>query len=307
MCDSSRFFKEHFIHFFFPHLDVDQVMEIRRERPDTNDGGSRVDLFLELSNDDKPYLIEVKINDTNHHFGQYEHSYGVPSERLGYITNYKMKQDGYDVKTWEGFYDYMFQLNKTNQEDKELVDGYIRYLQTVCSIIKFDKPMKLQYLFSLYEFFKILPKLLTRQNDYFEMTPGRIYEARLKWGISVCDFNFKPLSFEFNHSFYGQFDIYFEREQPLIVLFVQDCKEYKLEMSKLIENISSLQGGKLFKEPYQEEDDWGNNGIWFEMRPEVFTDVQEKDSIDDQIKLMGDYIDEVLIYFINKFEENINS
>lgn len=307
MCDSSRFFKNYFIHFFFPHLDVEEVMEIRREHRDTNDGGSRVDFFLELNNDDKPYLIEVKIYDTNHHFGQYEHSYDIPSERLGYITNYSMKQDGYDVKTWEEFYDYLNQINKANQEDKELVDGYLKYLQSVCSIIKFNKPMKLQYLFSLFEFFKILPKLLTRTNDSFEMTPGRIYDSRLKSGISVIDLNFKPLTFEFNHSFYGQFDIYFEREQPLITFFVQDCKEYKSEMSKIIENISSLQGGRLFEKPYKEPDDWGNDGIWFDMRPEVFSEIQEMDSIDKQIKMMGDFIDEAVIYFLKQFEESIVS
>ena len=304
MCDSSLFFKEHFIHFFFPDIDISQIKEVIRERTDSNDGDSRVDLYLQMQNDDMPYLIEVKINDTNHHFGQYEHSYNVPKERLGYITNYELRQEGYDVKTWTEFYDYISKVNEANREDKDLVTGYIKYLKSTCSIIKFTKPMKLQYLFSLYEFFNILPVLFRKDKDNYELKDGRIYEAQLKKGILAFDFYLKPLVYEANYSFYGQFDIYFEREEPLITMFIQDCKEYKNVISKILR--STWQESQLFEEPRVCPDVWGNNGIWFDMKSEVFAKIQEMKSIDEQKRMLESFIEEVINAFLSKAQESIS-
>lgn len=51
-----------------------------------------------IENDDDNGWVEE-----SHHFGQYETAYGVPKERLGYITNYRCKKEGYVIKNWEPF------------------------------------------------------------------------------------------------------------------------------------------------------------------------------------------------------------
>lgn len=139
MCNSSVFFKEKFIHFFFPELDVNSITSIQREVCDDDDMHSRVDMFITVAGDDKPYLIEVKIYDENHHFGQYEVAYKVPKERLGYITNYVCTEGiekGYDVKTWNEWYNVLtdsLPLIK-DEEEKHLAQGYLVYLREVCGI-----------------------------------------------------------------------------------------------------------------------------------------------------------------------------
>ena len=164
--------------------------------------------------------------------------------------------------------------------------------------------MKLQYLFSLYEFFNILPVLFRKDKDNYELKDGRIYEAQLKKGILAFDFYLKPLVYEANYSFYGQFDIYFEREEPLITMFIQDCKEYKNVISKILR--STWQESQLFEEPRVCPDVWGNNGIWFDMKSEVFAKIQEMKSIDEQKRMLESFIEEVINAFLSKAQESIS-
>lgn len=136
LCNSSMIFREKFIHFFFPELNIESISSIKREVCDTNNMHSRVDLYIEMSDDTIPYLIEVKIYDKNHHFGQYEKAYCIPKERLGYITNYYCKEgieQGYDVKTWSDWFNCLTKTLPTlHIEDKRMCIGYLEYLKNVC-------------------------------------------------------------------------------------------------------------------------------------------------------------------------------
>ena len=92
LCNSNKLFCSLFVHFFFPDLEIDNIDDIQREVPDENAMGSRVDILIRLRDEDQPYIIEVKIGDKNHHFGQYEEAYNIPSCRLGYIVNYNLTE-----------------------------------------------------------------------------------------------------------------------------------------------------------------------------------------------------------------------
>ena len=148
LCETSPFFREKFVHYFFPALKMEDIAEIKREVPDTGNNGSRVDFAIRLKNDPKPYLIEVKIYDENHHFGQYERAYQVDKSRLGYIANYNCAEGtakGYDVKQWNDFYDYISEVKTVLPAgvESDLVSGYLLYLQKVCGLVKFDAPVQL--------------------------------------------------------------------------------------------------------------------------------------------------------------------
>lgn len=102
LCEADEDFKTKFLKFFFPDIEVNNVAFIEREVPDLCNRGCRVDIYITMENDDIPYIIEVKINDNHHHFGQYDKAYNVSRDRFGYITNYNCLEGrhlGYDVKT----------------------------------------------------------------------------------------------------------------------------------------------------------------------------------------------------------------
>ena len=106
--------------------------------PDGTSKDSRVDILINTKNKDIRYLIEVKIYDQSHHFGQYETAYGVPKERLGYITNYRCKKEGYVIKNWETFY-----FSCCKESPHPMIKAYGEYLNNVCGIDKYHSPMML--------------------------------------------------------------------------------------------------------------------------------------------------------------------
>lgn len=146
MCYSSDKFKEWFIRFFFPCIDVTKISSIEREVPDEKGKHSRVDLLIRLADDPFPYLIEVKIYDRQHHFGQYEEAYGIERDHLGYITNYvchEGKKLGYDVKTWNEWYSVLNTHVRamSDSEEKSLCSGYLVYLKQVCGFTNLVKSL----------------------------------------------------------------------------------------------------------------------------------------------------------------------
>lgn len=136
MCKAMPWFMDTFVKFFFPDLDTSRISSMEREVPDEDDKHSRVDLLIRLKDDKDPYLIEVKIYDENHHFGQYEEAYHVSKDRLGYITNYVCYEGidkGYDVKTWQDWYNHLnASLIDLGEEEQKLCIGYLAYLKKVC-------------------------------------------------------------------------------------------------------------------------------------------------------------------------------
>ena len=137
MCQASPAFMELWVHFFFPNLDMSTVESVDREIPDDKGEGSRVDFLISIEGE-KPYLIEVKIWDQHHHFRQYEKAYGIGKERLGYITNYPFHQEGYEVKQWNVFYQYLINSSGIPQEESPLIAAYCEYLRNVCGIVMID-------------------------------------------------------------------------------------------------------------------------------------------------------------------------
>lgn len=142
LCNANPKFKEIFLKFFFEdNIDVNNVISIERE---VTKGDSRVDIYIKVKNDEVPFLIEVKIYDQNHHLGQYERAFGIERPRLGYITNYPLSKDGYNIKTWREFKDY---LKNSEYGNDHTIIGYIKYLEHVCNIDIHNDPISLDNAF----------------------------------------------------------------------------------------------------------------------------------------------------------------
>lgn len=142
MCQTSPKFQNAFLAFFFPKVKFGNVL-IEREK--SNDD-SRPDFYIDLSG--TIFLVECKIYDRNHHFEQYVKKFKIPNENLGYITNYPCQKKGFIVKTWTELYIYLEDI--VPEDEAPLWNGYLRYLQDVCSITLFNKPMKIDGMSSLY-------------------------------------------------------------------------------------------------------------------------------------------------------------
>lgn len=163
LCNTNDTFKEIFLHFFFPQLEINNVVNISREVCDKNGMGSRVDIHISMKSD-KPYIIEVKINDPNHHFGQYESAYQIPQDHFGYITNYYCPEGitlGYNMKTWEEFYLYL--NNELNLDG--IIGSYKLYLKKVCNIIIYSTPMNVKTLNTIPHFYKIIEEIIKENNN----------------------------------------------------------------------------------------------------------------------------------------------
>lgn len=267
LCNSSDAFCDKFISFFFPNLNISEIESIRREVPDINGKGSRVDIMITLKKDPKPYLIEVKINDRNHHFGQYEEAYEIDKERFGYITNYHCEEgieQGYDVKTWADFYDYLM----TSAPD-ETINAFAAYLQSVCKIIRYNTPMRFENLHSLTQFMQ-LSKDIILKNGF--PTPRQFCypNSMFQWfGIKQSEENDGYVA--------AHLGIWFGNN-TIITFGVSNNQSFS---NKLLANKHIFENAEYCCVPYAEAN-WNKTEVWIELKNDWLVKLSQADNPEDQ-------------------------
>lgn len=297
LANSSMAFRAIMIKYFFPELDISEIEEIRREVPDAEGKGSRVDIYISLRNDPMPYLIEVKIWDANHHFGQYEEAYHIPSSRLGYIVNYHLSAPGYEIKTWSDFYKYIkSQVDKVPIDEIHLMEGYLDYLQNVCDIKLFEKTMNLSGIYSLYEFTNVSLMSLRHETDLYSCEPQKqsqpIRGGKIL-GLNVIEF-LAHYHDRRRSPIYGWMSLYYDKEIPS--LFIAIPERQNLSTHPGLFNNSTLKAGKTYSKPFEGFDEaWNMNCLWFQYKN--LDQLDHCETIDEQQKLLSSYINEV-IYFV---------
>ncbi len=158
MCEADVKFRKFFLDFFFKdaHLDASKVT-IEREHCD-KDG--RPDFWIKTS-EGKPYIVEVKIWDGNHHFDDYfdilkksasnDATEDEVWRRLGYIANYESVKDVEvtigdrrqkvkdlcRVATWKELYEA---LQAANYFEHPVISAYAAYVKRVCPFDGFTVP-----------------------------------------------------------------------------------------------------------------------------------------------------------------------
>ena len=176
-CASSEWFKSFVLNFFFPNrFTPDEIRNIEIER-EKSIGVGRPDFYFQDKNG-LTYYIENKIGDENHHFDQYTKKSPSKEEReagftdpdkLGYIANYEISEEGYVTHTWEEFYDSLHNEFKTIDDlvEKSLMEGICAYIQNVCCIFKATKPMDYNAIQSVITFMNIASKVVKQDTvDY---------------------------------------------------------------------------------------------------------------------------------------------
>ena len=284
LCLSSHSFQTLFLNFFFPDSEFLNITRFEREK---SEGDSRPDFLIE--NDGIIYLIECKIYDTNHHFEQYTSTFNIPNERLGYITNYKMTQNGFIVKTWEDLYDYVTNNLPESENENALWTGYLKYLKSVCGIIKITKKMDLKGMYSLYSFTELLKKLVNRAETEFELRYYSNKNIQGGNGISGCYFEIK-YSKDLINTTWAWIGIYYERENPLICLGFEDKQGWGKPVYELLDSrLDKIERDEFCTKPYRED-----GAIWFELTDEKHKEF-DKISLEEQIQLIKEFMDRVIM------------
>jgi len=291
MCSVNDDFKSLFLKFFFPNIDIAEVLSIRREVSDEKNEGSRVDLFISMCSESKPYIIEVKKGDRNHHFGQYESAYDISKERFGYITNYDCvegKNLGYDVKTWEQFYDYL----KTISTDDIMILGYMEYIKETCGLIKYDKTMNFKGISSIKCFADTAKKIITTGIEGIEIKKDRqyCYENSLH----------QSLYFRFNQNNeiwgYAVLGLWFN-EEPVITVGINSRPE--LSNKILADSETDWSSFNFLSKPYRDQF-WNKDDVWFELNDQKMKEFNYAETYNQQVEIISLFLKEVITY-LNKF------
>lgn len=176
MCEACPSFKQAFINVFFQNIDTKDVKCFVREK---SVEVGRYDFHFIYQK--KPYAIENKIYDRNHHFGQYdveqmtreaEFMGNVEKSNLGYITNYPFQKEGYTIHTWDEIPAVLNDIDAHGIE-KEMINAYAQYLTDVCSIYTTNKPMDINAIVSINTFINGLNKIITKQGNEYSTIPGK--------------------------------------------------------------------------------------------------------------------------------------
>lgn len=298
MCESCESFREQFLKFFFPEIQIVKDVYIEREKPESN---SRADFVID--NGGEKYLIENKINDQNHHFEQYDAAYCVEPDRFGYITNYKIndkdiKGKRYQLRTWEELY-MIFSNNLPNDNEERIFwQGYLEYVKNVCGIIKIDKPMKLNGIYSLYSLMEIFKKKLTqREEEQFKLiwyNSNRLCGNGVSHGATGVNFEivYKNLNQENAPRMWGWIGIYFNTEEPNIWMGFYNVEGWgKNYIDKLLPYKDRWTKQEEFEKPFEEE-----KCLWFEMSKELKTEFEKSEDVVKQENILKAFMDAVILY-----------
>lgn len=298
LCIASPMFREFFLRFFFPDIKIDPNVEIERE---VSKEDSRPDFIIH--NYGVLYLVENKINDENHHFGQYDNAFNITPKRFGYIANYTIPQPDqekhYQIKTWEDFYYSSANILCAEEEEQTLIDSYRVYLKNVCNIIEFTKPMNLEGIYSLYQFMEILTRLCKREEERYTIsvyTQDRTFDnghARHHSIGNVFELNYKD--FPITRS-WGWIGIYYEMEMPEIWIAFLDIENWGKPICELIRrNEGKFANLKLSQSPVFEDDTY-----WFRFTPKKEGKEISFSALDleEQTKMLKSFMDEILTAFM---------
>ena len=272
------------------------TLYIEREVPDDNNTGSRVDFKITCKNDPKPFLVEVKIWDQNHHFGQYEKAYGVDKERLGYITNYPYKKDGYDVKQWRDLCNSLqkcIEEDNIPEEESDLLSGYCEYVKNVCGIIMVTEKIDLSRMTSLYDLTVVLRQIAEYTCPFFDVKNyGTTHRDDLRWLFLEVDYK-QTNGWGRQYPFMG---IIYRHPEPYICAGFDCRKGWARGIVEFMRNNSQL-FSRIKTEYCSQPEPSGD--YYFKMSAFAKREFQGSKTIDDQKTVLRNFLNEVLMFPIN--------
>lgn len=264
-------FKEKFLQFFFPSLDVDSITTIEREYSKDD---SRPDFIIETENE--KYLIEVKIWDKNHHFEQYKNTFS--NYKKAYVTNYNLSnkekesyKNEYNFITWKEIYEGLEQFEQEN----ELIKFYRCYLKRICYFREI-KNMRFGDLRGLLDFGTFIEQVLVEKASGGLITSLKQSFDKNSYGES---FNYT----QGKKSIKLWFGAYWNEDETNICLSTTDADA--INNAKIKE---TLKGNSILK--------YNSYGVemYISMQEKYYATLQETENVEEQKELIKDFFEKAL-------------
>ena len=287
MCQTCESFKEDFLKFFFPKIDIKAITEFEREK---SAGDSRADFYV--NSNGLTYIIECKIYDTNHHFEQYCETYDIPCERLGYIMNYNFSKSGFSTKTWSELYDYIEKRElPENSIEQDLYNAYLAYLKNVCSIVKINKVMNINGMYDLYCFSEVLKSLLHRETENFK---SEIYSRVLKDWRAGYNIKISPTKSNLQEIWIWV-GVYYNNPKPFICFEIWNNDGWGKPFFQIIDE----RGVNDFNTVYSKKPYFDKHCYYFETSEKFDIEFEEAKEVEMQKDVLSKYINEIIEFYIN--------
>jgi hypothetical protein len=284
VCETNESFRILFLKFFFPDVEFKKISKFNREFSKDN---SRADFLI--TNDGIDYVIECKIGDRNHHFEQYLNSYDLSNDRLGYIVNYSFTKQGFSVKTWTEFYDYLISNLPSNNEEKEIFESYLEYLKNTCGIIKIDTKMDLKGINSLYSFNMVLKSVISKEKEDYKLS---YYNTDFK--ESYYGYKFQVESKVNNkEDVWLNVGLWFNYENPVITIGVWQNKGWGKPFFDQLKNSKNDYSFKYSKKFYLDD-----SSFYFEGSDLFYKEFRDSEKPEDQKTVLENFVDEVVKFYV---------
>jgi len=292
LCEASPTFKGIWIRFFFgDELNPDDIDWIQREAT-SDDKGSRVDFLIKKKGGYEFYLIEVKIGDKNQHFGQYDSAYGLIPERIGYITNYPLKQEGnYRVRQWSAFCYELGKVDDVPATERDLFFGYREYLQRVCGIVMLTEKIDIEKMSALYRLTLLFEELTACQTDHYTSS---FYKSLDRREVRWLYYSVKYVAFPEWSSQYPFVGIRYQDDEPCILGgfdkragWAREACDF-LKKHKTFYSQVALQYCSL---PYPKGGEW-----YFDLSADSMTALRNAATLKEQKAILKGFIEEVTMF-----------
>ena len=279
LCKSDDEFRKFFLEYCFEEsINTDDLIR------EYADGSSRPDFyFIDRQNNER--LIEVKINDRNQHFAQYNRQF--PNAKYAYISNYvinmeELSEDDkkafsrWKIKTWFDFYK---KLSKATVKENELVIGYLYYLKKVINIREFKK-MDIRKTGSLPDFISNLIKIVS-DKGYYEYNGAKSINEDY-FGKFFCKDNF-----------YFWFGLYLHDEKIYIGLKNDEYWITQKIKDNLKKKFKGIEETEFFEKPIEVPD--GNFGdFWFSLKKDKYDILCDESQEYKQLEVLEGFFNTVM-------------
>jgi|GEM_PF-2353262 len=215
LAETCQGFKTAFIKYFFPQIENPKLADIHQEYNFKE--GVRPDLLIEI--DDKKFLIENKIYDTNYH-PEYKNIIGI--DGLAIILNHKPSEgaiiEEFKVRRfWDDFIEYLEKQQSFDSEEKEFINGYIKYVKEVCTIMELKK-ITFNKLNSLIYFINLVATIIDKFQKEGLMCERNKDVRRSPFAASYSGQYFRLKRVGGKTTIWPSFGIYFGDEEPMVYI-----------------------------------------------------------------------------------------
>lgn len=292
LLSTNKDFKNCFLYHCFPD-DIPHTDDVLIWREKSFDNG-RPDFIL-TSNEQK-FLIEIKINDKNHHFAQYCKE-EFKDYKKACIANYKITEqdlNGEDKNyfqkwkclTWKKIYEELG--NPSKFSSNPIISGYRAYLKSVCNLPEI-KDMRFNSLEGLRNFKSYIEEKVNKQDNIYRLYP---YEYKYNYYKDWTGRYFCMTKTGSRKSIFPWFGVYYPEDGNTKICF---CFEYYKDWCDSLQNKkddikkdvkSKISGFAEFED--------GTNYFYVNLISTKYEELQKADDITEQRNILDMFFDGVL-------------